>query len=69
MNSTTMLTATKVAPSGLPTAFNLLAETSLGSFDAIVVLRRKSCVTAMPIDANEREVRSHARKVRSGSVC
>lgn len=26
---------------------------------------RKSCVTAMPMLANEREVRSHARKVRS----
>lgn len=29
------------------------------------VLSRKSCVTAMPMEANEREVRSQARKVRS----
>ena len=29
------------------------------------VLRRKSWVTAMPIEAKEREVRSQARKVRS----
>jgi hypothetical protein len=29
------------------------------------VLRRKSCVIAMPMLAKEREVRSQARKVRS----
>jgi len=29
------------------------------------VLRRKSWVTAMPMEAKEREVRSQARKVRS----
>ena len=29
------------------------------------VFRRKSCVTAMPMLAKEREVRSQARKVRS----
>ena len=29
------------------------------------VLRRKSWVTAMPIEAKERDVRSQARKVRS----
>lgn len=32
----------------------------------IAVLRRKSWVIAMPIEANAREVRSQARKVRSG---
>jgi hypothetical protein len=31
------------------------------------VLRRKSCVMAMPMDAKAREVRSQARNVRS--VC
>ena len=30
-----------------------------------MVFKRKSCVTAMPIEANAREVRSQARKVRS----
>ena len=30
-----------------------------------VVLRRKSCVTAMPMEAKESEVRSQARNVRS----
>ena len=32
-----------------------------------VVLRRKSWVMAMPMEAKAREVRSHARKVRSVS--
>jgi len=32
----------------------------------MAVLRRKSCVTAMPMEAKAREVRSQARKVRSG---
>lgn len=32
------------------------------------VLRRKSWVTAMPMLAKEREVRSHARNVRSACV-
>lgn len=31
------------------------------------MLRRNSCVTATPMDAKAKEVRSHARKVRSGS--
>lgn len=32
---------------------------------AVAVLRRKSWVTAIPIEAKAREVRIHARKVRS----
>lgn len=35
------------------------------SVDAVAVLRRKSWVTAMPIEAKAREVRIQARKVRS----
>jgi hypothetical protein len=31
----------------------------------VVLLRRKSCVTAIPIDAKANDVRSHARNVRS----
>lgn len=72
-----METAMKVAPRGLPTwrrrvlesdgegdeGLDGLAEEGL---EAIEVLRRKSCVTAMPMLAKEREVRSQARKVRSG---
>lgn len=65
--------AMKVAPSGLPTWRSRTCGelTSAGSEVAIVVFRRKSCVTAMPMLAKEREVRSQARKVRSavrGSV-
>lgn len=57
----------KVAPSGLPTCLRL----ALGDVDppesvsASEVLRRKSCVTAIPILANESDVRSQARNVRS----
>ncbi len=32
----------------------------------MVVLSRKSWVMAMPIEANARDVRNHARNVRSG---
>ena len=32
----------------------------------MVVLSRKSWVTAIPMEANAREVRSQAKKVRSG---
>jgi hypothetical protein len=31
----------------------------------VVLLRRKSCVTAIPIEAKANDVRSHARNVRS----
>lgn len=55
----------KVAPSGLPTLRSWLRAGWLGSTFPIDVLRRKSWVMAMPIEANDNEVRSHARKVRS----
>ena len=38
------------------------------SRSVIVVFKRKSWVTAIPIEANAREVRSQARKVRSEKV-
>jgi hypothetical protein len=68
---TTIEIPKKAAPSGLPRLRKCIAE-AVGSGVVpagaeMVVLRRKSCVIAMPIDANAREVRSHARKVRS--VC
>lgn len=34
----------------------------------VVLLKRKSCVTAIPMDAKANEVRSHARNVRSRDV-
>lgn len=63
----TILIARKVAPSGLPSC----RRCRYGSEPlpaAEVVLRRKSCVMAMPMDANAREVRSQARNVRSGEA-
>jgi hypothetical protein len=57
--------AMKVAPSGLPTCSRWLRAGSSGSASAMLVLRRKSCVMAMPMLAKEREVRSQARNVRS----
>lgn len=56
--------ARKVAPSGFPTCRSFICGV-LGSLLERVVLRRKSWVTAMPMEAKEREVRSQARKVRS----
>lgn len=38
------------------------------SSQVIVLFSRKSCVTAMPMEAKERDVRSHARNVRSRHV-
>ena len=50
----------KVAPRGRPTFLNV--ANPAGGFDGcIVVERRKSCVTATPIDANESDVRNHAK--------
>jgi hypothetical protein len=40
-----------------------------GECEERVELRRKSWVTAMPMEAKEREVRSQARKVRSTGCC
>ena len=54
----------KVAPRGLP-SWRRVCGSWCGSFSEREVLRRKSWVTAMPIEAKAREVRSHARKVRS----
>lgn len=72
-------TPRNVTPSGLPSCrnFSLLmlltelaadadAESEFESFSfAIDVLSLKSCVMAIPIDANESDVRNHARNVRS----
>ena len=64
-----MLMARNVAPSGLPMCRNFETRPSSGpsvlSASVREVLSRNSCVIAMPIDANARDVRSHARNVRS----
>jgi hypothetical protein len=73
MNRIRIEIAIKVAPRGLPTCLRRawgVSDSGVGvdaedSECEMVVLRRKSWVTAMPIEAKEREVRSHARKVRS----
>lgn len=54
----------KVAPRGFP-SWRRVCEWSSSERD---VLRRKSCVMAMPIDAKAREVRNQARKVRSVTI-
>jgi len=54
--------AKNVAPRGLPRCFRLSA---CFPSSAREVLSRKSCVIAIPIDANANDVRSHARNVRS----
>jgi hypothetical protein len=62
-----MLIPRNVVPRGLPmcrSVWVLLRELSPCPLSRDV-FRRKSCVTAMPIDAKLREVRSHARNVRS----
>lgn len=67
-----------VAPSGFPRCRSLwrlcvwLSVAPSAAPDASerkLELRRKSCVIAMPMDAKESEVRSQARKVRSGIRC
>ena len=60
--------AMKVAPRGLPTWRRWWAGVCgvEGEEEGREEFRRKSCVTAMPMEAKEREVRSQARKVRSG---
>lgn len=79
----TMLMPMNVAPSGLPRWRSLACGESAvvsivrcdgcdGGFWCFCglesdVLRRKSWVIAMPMEAKEREVRSQARKVRSTS--
>lgn len=58
----------KVAPRGFPTCFRCAAGSTDGaepSASVRDVLRRKSCVIAMPILAKDKEVLSHARNVLS----
>jgi hypothetical protein len=65
-------TPRNVTPNGLPScrSFSLsmlltdVVDSESFSF-AIDVLSLKSCVMAIPIDANESDVRNHARNVRS----
>lgn len=62
-----MLMARNVEPNGLP-SLRTVAFSGLPLPSESVVLRRKSCVTATPMDANARDVRSHARNVRSDRI-
>ena len=55
----------KVAPRGLPISLRREAAAESDGDEPMEVLRRKSCVMAMPMEANATEVRSQARKVRS----
>jgi hypothetical protein len=60
-----MLMARKVAPRGFPTFRSVWSDVSLFR----VVLSRKSWVMAIPIEANAKDVRSHARNVLSEVGC
>ena len=51
--------------SGLEKISRLLWDEVLEPGGAMVVLRRNSCVIAMPIEAKANDVRNHAKKVRS----
>lgn len=57
------------APSGFPICPRFVGRFSAdeveGDEAVVLELRRKSCVIATPMEAKAREVRSHARKVRS----
>lgn len=64
-NNITILIARKVAPRGLPICRRCWYGSASEPPAAEVVLRRKSCVIAMPMEAKARDVRSQARKVRS----
>lgn len=59
-----MLIRRNAAPRGLPTLRMVPSFTS-PLLSGSEVLRRNSCVTAMPIDANASDVRSQAKNVRS----
>jgi hypothetical protein len=64
----TILIAMNVAPRGLPRCLRCVFCDFWwwdGEEEDNDVLRRKSWVMAMPMEAKEREVRSQARKVRS----
>ena len=76
-----MATPRKVAPRGFPRLRMVFGARSVERGSSVVedsveeeewsemeVLRRKSCVIAMPIEAKEREVRSQARNVRSSQT-
>lgn len=60
-----MAIARNVAPSGLPTCRKWFAPSGCGCC-VRVVFNRNSCVTAIPMLANDKDVRIQARKVRSG---
>ena len=68
-NKTSMLMPRNVAPRGFPMwrSFRKCASSVVSwvSVSAREVFNRNSCVMAMPIDAKARDVRSHARNVRS----
>jgi len=63
-----MAMAMNVAPNGLPTLRKWPMAGCDGSIEPMFVFRRKSWVTAIPMLANERDVRSHARNVRSNKL-
>ena len=68
--STSIAIPRNVAPNGFPSCWIWYTWSSGGEDGTSLrwemeVLRRKSCVMAMPMPAKEREVRSQARKVRS----
>lgn len=65
-----MLIPRKTAPSGLPRCRSVVAL-ALSEEPASLesdVFSRKSCVMATPIEANESDVLSQARNVRSAKV-
>lgn len=63
-----MLMPKKVAPSGFPTCRRLKYGSVVSPPVLMVVFKRNSCVIAMPIEAKARDVRSHAKNVRSASM-
>lgn len=67
MSSVMIPMARNVAPSGLPTWRSFIWGEE-GASSRRVVFSLNNWVTAMPIEAKEREVRSQARKVRSVGV-
>ena len=52
------------APNGRPNCLNL-SNPAGGLLGCIVVDSRNSCVMATPMEAKDRDVRSHAKYVRS----
>jgi hypothetical protein len=80
MPSSTIPTPMNVAPRGFPRCLSDVCERAAAPYgagawcehaghgDAKDVLRRKSWVMAMPMDAKDSDVRSQARNVRSGNA-